>query len=98
MLNSLNSGVSGIQQFQERLDVIGNNIANSDTIAYKSARADFADAFSQTLQAPSASTPGITRRDALMSVLQRGWRAGRAMEDAHSGQAVSCDKVVSGPP
>jgi flagellar hook protein FlgE len=32
------------------MDVIGNNIANSNTIAYKSARADFADALSQTLQ------------------------------------------------
>lgn len=59
MLNSLNSGVSGLQAFQGRLDVIGNNIANSNTIAYKSARADFADAFSQTLQAPGAGTAGI---------------------------------------
>ncbi|MCI0535280.1 MAG: flagellar hook-basal body complex protein [Verrucomicrobiales bacterium] len=56
MLQSLNSGVSGIQQFQERLDVIGNNIANSNTIAFKSGRADFADTFSQTLE---ASAPGL---------------------------------------
>ena len=59
MLPSLNSGVSGLQQFQERLNVIGNNIANSDTVGYKSARADFADAFSQTLQAPGAGRPGM---------------------------------------
>lgn len=51
MLRSLYSGVSGIQQFQQRLDVIGNNIANSNTLAFKSSRADFADTFSQTLQA-----------------------------------------------
>jgi flagellar hook protein FlgE len=56
MLNSLYSGLSGIQQFQNRLDVIGNNIANSNTVAYKSATADSADAFSQTLQASSAGT------------------------------------------
>src|SRR5262245_26832021 len=56
MLRSLNSGVSGVQQFQERLDVIGNNIANSNTIAFKSGRADFADTFSETLQ---ASAPGL---------------------------------------
>jgi flagellar hook protein FlgE len=59
MLNSLNSGVSGLQAFQGRLDVIGNNIANSNTIAYKSARTDFADTFSQTLQAPGAGTAGM---------------------------------------
>ncbi len=58
MLKALQSGVSGIQQFQNRLDVIGNNIANSNTIAFKSARTDFADAFSQTLQVSSASSSG----------------------------------------
>lgn len=58
MLRSLSSGVSGIQQFQNRLDVIGNNIANSNTIAFKAARTDFADAFSQTLQVSSASSSG----------------------------------------
>jgi flagellar hook protein FlgE len=56
MLRSLNSGVSGVQQFQERLDVIGNNIANSNTIAFKTGRADFADTFSQTLE---AAAPGL---------------------------------------
>lgn len=58
MLRALSSGVSGIQQFQNRLDVIGNNIANSNTIAFKAARSDFADAFSQTLQVSSASSSG----------------------------------------
>jgi len=58
MLRALNSGVSGIQQFQNRLDVIGNNIANSNTIAFKAARSDFADAFSQTLQVSSAASSG----------------------------------------
>lgn len=51
MLRSLNSGVSGLHQFQGKLDVIGNNIANSNTTGYKAARAEFADSFSQTLQA-----------------------------------------------
>ena len=54
MVRSLNSGVSGIQQFQTKLDVIGNNISNSSTLAFKSGRADFEDTFSQTL------TGGIT--------------------------------------
>lgn len=54
MLRSLNSGVSGLRQFQSEMDVIGNNIANSNTVGFKSARADFADALSQTLQAPSS--------------------------------------------
>lgn len=44
-----------MQQSQARMDVIGNNIANSNTIGYKAGRADFEDAFSQTLK---VSTPG----------------------------------------
>lgn len=49
MIRSLTSAVSGIQQFQQRMDVIGNNIANVNTVAYKSARTNLADSFSQTL-------------------------------------------------
>lgn len=56
MVRSLNSGVSGIQQFQERMDVIGNNIANVNTTGFKSARVDFSDAFSETLRSSSSST------------------------------------------
>ena len=55
MLRSLSSGVSGVQQFQSKLDVIGNNIANSSTYGYKSGRADFEDSFSQSLQASGGS-------------------------------------------
>ncbi|HWH72499.1 MAG TPA: flagellar hook-basal body complex protein [Candidatus Sulfotelmatobacter sp.] len=50
MLRSLNSGVSAMQQFQQSMDVIGNNIANVNTAGFKNARVDFADALSQTLQ------------------------------------------------
>lgn len=60
MLRSLNSGVSGIQQFQGSLDVIGNNIANANTTAYKGARTDFADSFSQTLQLSSSGSSGTS--------------------------------------
>src|SRR5688500_11626505 len=49
MDRSLNSGFSGIQAFQGKLDVIGNNIANSNTLGFKSGRADFEDSFSQSL-------------------------------------------------
>ncbi len=62
MLRSLTSAISGLQNFQERMDVIGNNIANVNTTAFKSARVDFADSFSQTLRNSSSSTgntPGV---------------------------------------
>jgi flagellar hook protein FlgE len=55
MLRSLNTAVSGLQQFQEDIDVIGNNIANVNTTAYKNARLDFEDTFSQALGVGSPS-------------------------------------------
>lgn len=55
MIPSLNTGVSGLQQYQNRLEVLGNNIANANTVGYKSARLDSADTFSRTL---SAATSG----------------------------------------
>lgn len=61
MLTSLTCGVAGLENFQTSLDVIGNNIANSNTAGFKAGRVNFADALSQTLQAPtvaSATTSG----------------------------------------
>ncbi len=49
MLIALDSGVSALDQFQQELNVIGNNIANVDTVGFKGATINFADAFSQTL-------------------------------------------------
>ncbi|HXJ55513.1 MAG TPA: flagellar hook-basal body complex protein [Verrucomicrobiae bacterium] len=54
MLRSLTSAASGLQTFQQAMDVIGNNVANVNTIAFKGARADLADSFSQTLRSSSA--------------------------------------------
>jgi flagellar hook protein FlgE len=59
MLRSLNSGISGLQTFQQRMDVIGNNVANVNTTAFKSARMDLADSFSETLRSSSGGTPGM---------------------------------------
>jgi len=56
MLIALDSAVSALDQFQQNLNVIGNNIANVDTTGFKSADMNFADAFSQTLGSnPSGS-------------------------------------------
>src|SRR5690554_4203280 len=54
MMRSLFSGVSGLQNHQVRMDVIGNNIANVNTVGFKSSRATFKEALSQTLSSASA--------------------------------------------
>jgi flagellar hook protein FlgE len=55
LLQSLSSGVSAMQQFQQELDVIGNNIANVATTGYKGSDVEFADALSQTMQGAGAT-------------------------------------------
>ena len=65
MLRSLISGISGLNQFQGRMDVIGNNIANVNTNGFKAARTSFADAFSQTLSYSSASSDGNSGNSAM---------------------------------
>lgn len=56
MLRSMSSVISGLNANQTALDVIGNNIANMQTISYKAQRIRFADNLSQTMA--SASAPG----------------------------------------
>jgi len=53
MLQAMFSGISAIQAHQERMDVIGNNIANVNTTGYKAGRVTFQDQFSETLQGAS---------------------------------------------
>ncbi|NLO48641.1 MAG: flagellar hook-basal body complex protein [Clostridiales bacterium] len=56
MMRSLYSGVSGLKNHQARMDVIGNNISNVNTAAYKSSRVVFQDIYSQTVKTASAGT------------------------------------------
>ena len=50
------SGISGLQNFQERMDVIGNNIANVNTSGFKAGRTVMTDSFSNTLQSATGSS------------------------------------------
>ena len=50
MMRSLYAGVSGLQNHQVRMDVIGNNISNVNTTGFKKGRVNFHDMISQTMQ------------------------------------------------
>lgn len=53
MMRSLFAGVSGLRNHQTRMDVIGNNIANVNTVAFKASRVVFKEGFAQLLQGAS---------------------------------------------
>lgn len=56
LLNSLFAGVSGVKNHQSMMDVIGNNIANVNTIGFKGSRVTFSDAFNQMIKAGTSPT------------------------------------------
>lgn len=61
MMRALYSGVAGLKTHQTRMDVIGNNIANVNTTAYKSSSMTFSELMSQTTQKASGAnaTTGV---------------------------------------
>ncbi|MDO8930979.1 MAG: flagellar hook-basal body complex protein, partial [Rhodocyclaceae bacterium] len=52
-------GLSGLNLSSKALDAIGNNVANSNTVGFKSARANFADVYAASLAGGGASQVGI---------------------------------------
>lgn len=61
MLRSMYSGISGLRNFQTKLDVIGNNISNVNTYGFKKGRVIFKDLISQTVAGATAPGDGDTR-------------------------------------
>lgn len=59
MLRSMYAGVSGLRNFQTKLDVIGNNIANVNTVGFKASRVMFSDILSQTIGGATTPEEGV---------------------------------------
>ncbi len=87
-----------MQQFQQRLDVIGNNISNVNTSGYKTARVDFEDAFSQTVQAasPASGNASAVAGIQIGSGVSTGAIRNQFTQGALSRTGVQTDLAVSG--
>jgi len=84
MLRSLSTAVSGLRNNQTRLDVIGNNIANVNTVSYKSTAVRFQEIFNQTMR--GATAPGAERGG--MNPMQIGLGMSIAAIDTNHGQGA----------
>ena len=60
MMRSMFAGVSGIRAHQTMMDVIGNNVANVNTVGFKASRVLFSDALSQLVRGASGGTGEAT--------------------------------------
>ncbi|HQL03845.1 MAG TPA: flagellar hook protein FlgE [Treponemataceae bacterium] len=72
MMRSLYSGVSGMQNHQTRLDVIGNNVSNVNTTGFKRGRVNFQDMISQQLSGaakPTTEIGGVNPKEVGLGVM-----------------------------
>ncbi len=76
MMRSLFSGVAGLKTHQTKMDVIGNNIANVNTVGYKSASIVFSDLMSQTTQRASGASAATGRGGVNARQIGLGVRSG----------------------
>ncbi|TDL35038.1 flagellar hook-basal body complex protein [Jeotgalibacillus sp. S-D1] len=65
MIRSMYSGIAGLKNFQTKLDVIGNNIANVNTNGFKKGRVTFQEAMNQTIQGASGAGNGRGGKNSL---------------------------------
>ena len=83
MMRALYSGVSGLKTHQTKMDVIGNNIANVNTTAFKSQSITFSELMYQTTQAASGANTQ-TRQGRYQCPSDRSWRK------------IRCDHCICG--
>ena len=86
MMRSLYSGVSGLRVHQTKMDVIGNNIANVNTVGYKSSRVTFTEVFQQTTQAATGANADTGRGGTNAMQIGLGTSVG----------SISCDPTSEG--
>lgn len=55
-------GLSGLNAASKNLEVIGNNVANANTVGFKESRAQFADVYASSLAGAGSNTPGLGTR------------------------------------
>jgi len=84
LASALSTALTGLTAAETTIDVVGNNLANSNTVGFKSSEVAFASQFLQTLGLGSAPTSGSggtnPRQTGLGTLPRRGPGGGRAKE------------------
>ena len=92
MLRCMYSGISGMKNNQQKLDVIGNNLANVSTTAFKSSRAEFADMLYQN--AGYASAPTMNKGGANAKQIGLGAKLSSINRIMSQGNALSTGRSL----
>jgi flagellar hook protein FlgE len=98
MTSALYSALSGLNASQQRLDVAGNNIANVNTVAYKSSRAMFQTQLSRTISGGSAPSDVSGGTNPIQFGL--GTQLGAIQKDMNGGSTettgINTDMAIQG--
>jgi len=92
LIGSLSSGVTGLQTFSKDLEVIGNNIANVNTTAYKSSQLAFSENFSNTLRSSQPATANTS--NVLAAQIGTGVRFSGVSTDYNQGALSSTGQAT----
>ncbi len=92
MVRSLYSGVSGLTTHQQRMDVIGNNIANVNTYGFKASRVTFRDVYYQTSIGETAGTHAFAGNNP--STVGYGVQLGSIDKDMEMSSFQSTNRVL----
>lgn len=98
MLRSLFTGISGLRAHQQMLDVTSNNIANVNTVGFKSSSTVFEDTLSQTISgagAPTGTTGGTNPTQIGLGVQLAGTSTSFA-QGANQYTGRSSDLLING--
>ncbi|MDX1547040.1 MAG: flagellar hook protein FlgE [Rhodothermales bacterium] len=97
MINSLRSGVSGLRTHQTRMDVIGNNIANVNTVGFKRSRVTFREVLGQLklgvarIAGGKGVNPSYVGRGVSVGAIDQDWSQG-----SFEGTGLATDLALSG--
>lgn len=99
LLNSLFAGVSGLRNHQMMMDVIGDNIANVNSLGFKNSRVTFSDTFSQYVRYGTNPTDNAGGTNSFqvglgmkVSSVDRNWNQG-----TFERTGVMTDLAIQGP-
>lgn len=86
MIGCMYDGVSGLMAHQQRMDVIGNDIANVNTVGYKESDVTFKEQLVNVIQSPASRTLGTqVGMGVMVGSVSRNFDDGVLMETQRSG-------------
>ncbi len=86
MIGSMYDGVSGLMAHQQRMDVIGNDIANVNTVGYKESDVTFKEQLVNVIQSPASRTIGKqVGMGVMVGSISRNFKDGVLVETQRSG-------------